>query len=309
MADISKAEFPNQHENTFKTIPTENFINRFHVEDSQIVEVLRTHPALCYLLGKVSEPQPVVHRPTGQNRTVRILEEGSGMFGLTDKQDAMEWRGIFNHVAGSARHTEFLIDKLSNSTSEQRTQLEAKGYDFTMLDRYGKKNMLEYMLISHAGRRAMDENNWYNIQNNVRPVGDSYQNTKLLLTEANAPNELLELLEVENHQSLMFDEGKTGRFTNIAVALLTYADWTFGQNATTLSERFASLRKTQRASKEHLDVFEICSTTFEKDMNFVFGGDLYAEMSAQKPKPWETQIRNAYCSSSGLSPQEVFPSK
>lgn len=309
MADISNAEFLNQPDHALKVIPTAEFINRFHLEDAQTIEAVRTYPALCYLLGKVSKPQSVTYKPTGEKRAVRLLEEGSGMFGLTDEQDAMEWKGIFNHVVGSTRHTEFLIDKLNNGTSERHAQLETMGYDFTMFNKYGKENIFEYMLVSHAGRRAMDEYNLYDIQNNAHPTGDSYQNTRLLLTAANAPSELLELLEVENHQTLLSEEGKTGRFPNIAVALLTYADWTFGQNAIPLSERFTRLRRMQRASKEQLDVFETCSNTFEEDMNFVFGGDLFTEMAAQKPKPWETQIRNAYCSPSGLSPQEVFLSK
>jgi hypothetical protein len=309
MADISNAEFSNKPDHALRAIPTAEFISRFNVEDSQTIEALRSQPVLCYLLGKVSEPQSVVNKLTGEKRTVRLLQEGSGMFGLTDKQDALEWKGIFNHTVGSTRHAEFLIDKLSKATPEQRAQLEALGYDFTMFNKYGRENIFESMLITHAGRRAMDENNWYGTGGKIHHVSDSYQNTKLLLTEAKAPKELLELLEVENHQELMTTEGKSGRFTNIAVALLTYADWTFGQSATPLSERFTDLREKQRASKEQLDVFETCGNTFEKDMNSVFGGDLYSEMAAQEPKLWETKIRSAYCSPSGLNPQEVFPSK
>lgn len=309
MINSQEAEGSTPHDRAANHISVINYIENFHVEDSQTIEVLNTFPTLCYLLGKVSsDTQPVIHRPTRESLAVRLLKEGSGMFGLTDKQDAMAWRGIFNHIVGSVRHTEFLIDMLCNATPEQRSQLEAKGYDFTSFDQYGKENIFDFMLVSHAGRRAADEHNWYGIQDNAHLTGDSYQNTRSLLTTANAPSEFLELLEIENHAELMSKEGKTGRFLNIAVALLTYADWTFGQNAIPLSERFSSLRKTQRASEEHLNVFENCSTAFEKDMNLVFGKDLFAEMNKQKSKPWEAQVQNAYGSSSGLPPQEVFSS-
>jgi hypothetical protein len=290
-------------------ISTANYINRFNVEDPEVIEALQAHPALCFLLGKVSEPQTVIDKSTGEKRNVRLLQEGSGMFALKDKEDAMRWQGIFNHIIGSSRHTKFIIDTLNGATPEQHAQLETMGYDFTSFNRYGKQNISEFMFVSHAGRRAMDEHNLYEIRDSAHLTGDSYQNTRLLLNVENAPTKLLELLEVENHASLMLDEGKTGRFLNIAVALLTYADWTFGQNPTTLSDRFKSLRNTQRAPKEELDVFETCATAFEKDMNLVLGKDLFAEMSAQKSKAWEAQVRSAYCSPSGLSPQEVFLSK
>lgn len=79
-------------------VPVELFLEYYNVRSPEVEASLRDHPTLCYLLGNVTaESQGVDNRPDGVMRPVYFLTEGSAMFGLEKKEDAMRWRGIFNH--------------------------------------------------------------------------------------------------------------------------------------------------------------------------------------------------------------------
>jgi hypothetical protein len=90
----------------------------------------------------------------GQMVTVRLVEEGSGQFGLTDRADNREWSGIFNHSILTARYSVHLAHRLLLAEQEGRIQLE----DSTRPD---TQTILDAMVVSHAGRRSWDEANWY----------------------------------------------------------------------------------------------------------------------------------------------------
>src|SRR3989344_5404381 len=65
--------------------------------DPRVYEVLTgviSEPVDTLSYKKSDAPQPV---------TVRLVEEGAGLFGLTDSADSKEWSGIQNHTWLSTR--------------------------------------------------------------------------------------------------------------------------------------------------------------------------------------------------------------
>ncbi len=97
-------------------IPVDKFIEKYRVDNPDVIETLKKFPVLSYLLGSVSE------KTFENNRTVT---EGSAMFGLTNPQDAMRWKGIFTHITGASRHVYFLSDKIAHATPTQKQKLLA----------------------------------------------------------------------------------------------------------------------------------------------------------------------------------------
>lgn len=99
------------------------------------------------LRGEVSPPQIVTsNKPglEGQTVEVSLVKEGSGQFGLTNWKDNKEWSGIFNHSILTARYASHLA-----------ILLKEKGH---VVD---PQNIIDAMIISHAGRRQWDEARWY----------------------------------------------------------------------------------------------------------------------------------------------------
>lgn len=114
-------------------------------------------------------------------------------------------------------------------------------------------------------------------------------------------------MKVETHAYHLAVAGKEGFLPNLVGNILTYCDWTFGQQPNTLRERFVGLRKSGRQPEEILDVLEAYGNRFESTLKQVLGNDIFDRMTTAGPYDWETQIRSAYCSSSGLTLQAVFP--
>lgn len=291
------------------SIDTKSFINRFSVENPTVIEAIKGFPTLAYLLGDITdEPQGAKKLKDGSGRIIYYLTQGSGMFGLKNPEDALEWAGIFNHIAGSIRHTEFLGGIIDGLTDEQRAELQSRGYDFSQYDSVGLRNLIDLMFITHAGRRQMDEFNWYGLRDQSHPSGDSYENTRQILEESKAPAEFLNLLQIENHGGYLVEEGKSGKFSNIVTALLTLADWTFSQQPNTLEERFEGLRKSGRAPIDQLDLFEAAAITFVRDLRDVTGVKVMGEMLDLPPSLIEDRVREAYVASSGIGLMSAFPS-
>lgn len=289
-------------------IPVELFIERFQVIAPGVKEVLHAYPTLCYLLGIVTtEPQTSDTRPDGVERPVYFLTEGSGMFDLKNKEDAMRWRGIFNHIMGTARQVYFLADRLSQLTSTQKQQLEGIGFDINSLSDVDPLLLRDFMFISHAGRRQMDEYNWHGLRDNTHPSGNSYTNTIHLLQAYNASSDLIKLMRTENHEYEVGAGNEHGLLPDVSDNILTYCDWTFGQKPNTLQERFDELRKNKRLPIEMLYTLESYGQEFENALKQVAGRDIFDSMIHAGHYLWETQIRKAYAVSSGLTLEELFP--
>lgn len=289
------------------TIDVDYFINHYGVDNPLTIEALRTFPTLCYLLGETT-PDPVTedNRPDNVMRPIYYLTDGSGMFGLKNREDAMRWKGIFNHILGTARQVHFLAEKLSQATPEQKEAFAAKGFDASSFEAANPNQLTAFMLISHAGRRQMDEATWHNLSDTAHPTKDSYENTVRHLTASKAPQFFVDLMRVENHDHL-FSYKENGMLPDIVDNILTYCDWTYGQNPQTLESRFTGLRTSQRTDNEALDKFEQYGKRFETAVKEILGEDVIREMPKSQYS-WEEHIRRAYCAPSGISLTETFPS-
>lgn len=289
-------------------ISVDAFIERFRVSNPDVQETLRAYPTLCYLLGSVTQtPQTEDQRPDGVVRSIHFLVEGSGMFGLTHAADAERWKGIFNHIMGTARQVFFLSEQLLRLTLDQKQQFNKLGFDINSLNELNPELLRNFMFISHAGRRQSDERTWHGLNDNVHPEGDSGVTTLALLKSYNADPVLVNLMRVETHAHHLAVAGKKGFLPNIVDNILTYCDWTFGQQPNTLTERFVGLRKSRRQPEEILNVLESCGNRFEAALKQVLGNDIFDRMINAGPYDWETQIRKAYSASSGLTLEELFP--
>jgi len=298
-------------------IPVDQFIQRFEVTDEQTIETLRAFPTLCYLLGRVTDkPQTKDSRPDGVERDVWYLTEGSGMFGLKNPEDAMRWKGMFNHSVGTARQIPYVTKRLQQISPEQRREFEKRGFDFSEFDQYGTGSSAELFrdtfLSSHLSRRGVDERTWHELTDEAaHPKGTTSTTAEnLLLNKFKAPLELWALIrKVEAHSEHMIGEvAERGYFDNILDAMLTYCDWTFGQKTISLDERFPEMTIVRKdLDPKMLETFRIAGKYFEEVFNEVLQTDTLQELKDLKPEPWETQIREAYCSPSGLTLKEVFP--
>lgn len=284
----------------------------FHSENPQVAEVLYRFPTLTYLLGNVAQ-ETVTDKRDESSKTKYILQEGSGMFGLTNPEDAMEWKGIFNHVIGSVRNVYFISQKLQSLTEEQRQKFADLGYDHNSLTTLDPDSLRDFMFISHAGRRMADEHTWYAIHlppqkdpQNQRPQDHSYLYTMEILESMDASQQLKDLMRVEDHVHEV-EGAKEGRIKNVVDNILTYCDWTYGQTPTPLDVRFQGLRASGRQSNEILDILETVGTNFENALKKVLGENIYDQMANTDPFPGEVEIRTAYAASAGLTLAQIYP--
>ena len=123
-----------------------------------------------------------------------------------------------------------------------------------------------------------------------------------------APEIFLNLMRVEMHFDHLTQGGKGRYFPSIVDNILTYTDWTFGQNPESLDERFDKLEKSKRLEPEILKALKKGGEAFESTLKEVLGEDIWQKMTSAGPYQWETEIRKAYCVPSGLTLQETFPS-
>lgn len=283
------------------------FIERYEVSDSKTQEALKSFPTLCYLLGNVTnEPQGYTLDYDGVEHPVFYLTEGSGMFGLKNPEDAMRWKGIFNHVVGSAKHVYYLSQRLADLSSEQKQMFLKSGFDTDFFKPIDPVLLRDFMLISHAARRSVDEREWYKLNDEAHPEGNSEELTRKLLIARGADQRLVDLMETENHAYLIKDNGKIFS-EDVIMNLLSYSDWTFGALPCPLKARFEGLRKSKRQPDEILNSLENHANAFEEALKRVLGQDIFERMASLEPYKWEEQIREAYCSSAGLTLEEVFP--
>ena len=278
------------------------------IKHPEVSNVLLKYPTLKFLLGEVtSEVQTQDSRPDGVIRPVYYLTKDSGMFGLENKDDAMRWKGIFNHIIGSARQVYWLSEKLNNLTQEQKQQFANLGFDTSSFDEIDPELLRNFMFISHAGRRITDETTWHELKDEPHGETDPGTATVNLLKEMKANQVFLDLMRVEMHADHLVKAGENKLFPNIIDNILTYCDWTFGQKPNTLEERFIALEKSKRAPPEILAILKECGLSFELALKQVLGENIWQEMILAGPYDWETEIRKAYCAPSGLNLQEAFP--
>src|SRR3989344_1608826 len=297
-------------------IPVNLFIDRFGVNNPGVMEVLKLHPPLVYMLGRVSgESSGTTDRlqPDKVSRPIYSLLEGSVMFGLENPDDARRWPGIFGHGLGTARQAWFVFNLFKQLNPQQRAAFEQAGFSFEECDDLEPGVVRDFMMIDHLSRRIWDERR----SDGVNITGLSGESpgemARNLLFKYKAPVEFLNLIRIEDHVHQLAEraiDGEEGSkyFPFIVDAILTYVDWTFERSPIELKSRFARLREYRKdIAGEILKTLESCGTTFESTVNSILGIDLFAELKNIPPYAWEYRIRQAYCAPSGVKMQEVFP--
>lgn len=261
-------------------INVNRYKERYRVRNPKVQEALHAFPTLCYLLGEVTAgPQTTDTRPDGKLRPVYFLMSGSGMFGLENADDAMRWKVIFNHIVGTARQVQFLSERFTHLSPGQRKIFADSGFDTESITNIDPILLTQFQLISHAGRRQTDERTWHNLNDNAHPPGDSNDTTVALLSQEAAPLSLLDLMRIEYHTYLLQSAAETGQLPNLIDNILTYCDWTYGQQPQTLKSRFDSLRASGRSDVNILNGLEQVGNAFEQILLHVFGEDLANDMA------------------------------
>lgn len=292
---------------TTPRIDVDAFIARYKVANELTREALHEFPTLCYLLGNVTDlPQGEDSRPDGVARPIFFLTEGSGMFGLTQPEDAMRWKGIFNHIMGTTRQVYYLAEKFLELDDSDKAAFGNLGFDMSTFGEIDPDLMRRFFFVSHAGRRRADERAWHGLDDEVHREDDLGEASLKLLMSLGAEKGIIDLMRVEAHSDLLNTGTRLGFFPNIVDNILTYTDWTYGQQPQTLQSRFEGLRKSQRQPKEVLDVLERAGNHFEQAMVEALGVDTPARM-ANASYDWEERIRRAYCAPSGISIVHAFP--
>jgi len=148
----------------------DSFIKRYDVADQLLIETLHEHPNLRFLLGNVNpEPAALKKLPDGSTRFVYSLTEGSGMFGLKNPDDAIEWRGIFNHSIGTSRQVYYLADRLSKLPNYRVQLFGERRYNVPSLITIRPLILRDFMFITHAGRRIWDGRDINKLKDAVGP--------------------------------------------------------------------------------------------------------------------------------------------
>jgi hypothetical protein len=294
-----------------RAIPVESLMFDYGVSVPETQEAIRTFPTLSYLLGRVSSEKRAmirVDKPELTGETVNILEDGSGMYGLKDRDDALRWKGIMNHVLGTVRGSVGLFDTLKTLSDNDRASMKKLGYDFSSFDRAERNLIVDSGLVVHAGRRGMDEYQWYGMSDHAHPTGDSYINTVALFAARRAHPALFDMLHIEDHTYL--DSGDSNEvFADVLTNILTYCDWRWAQSPLTLDERFEGLRKSGRAPEVRLEHLYSHASVFDRVLSNILGKDFFSRVirtdGAFVQSEW--LIRKGYAASAGLTLQEVFP--
>lgn len=305
-------------ESIMSQIPAEQILDRFEVTEPEKRKVTLKHPPIAYLLGSATkEPQALYNHKTGATDLVHIVTEGSDMFGPKSPEEAMLWKGIFNHSVGTARQIYYLTKRLLELTPDQREEFKNAGFNFSEFDSFDPNSLPQILrdifLCSHLSRRRVDERSLYQdqVDNGAHPEGTTSQTAlRLLIEENQAPTELWSLIKkVEAHSEHMIGQVKDrGYFDNILDAMLTYADWTFGQKTVSLDERFPQIEGERKdLQPTMLDTFRTAGKNFEQVFNRILKTDILEELKGLQPEDWETEIRIAYCAPSGIDPKIAFP--
>jgi broad specificity phosphatase PhoE len=298
-----------EHSENVYGIDVDAYIYRYSVDHPRLIDTLYKFPTLCYLLGNVTEEsQGKDTRPDDFERNIHILTEGSGMFGLKNPEDAMRWKGIFNHIMGSTRQVYWLANRLKNITSEQKQQFVAHGYDIDSINDIDPELMRDFMFISHSGRRASDEQNWHGIADEIHQYQDSGMATIMHLSKEETDKELLKLMNMEVNLHMSTVQFNGSRISpNVMLSIMAYGDWTYNQKPIYLSDKFSSLKKTKRNTLEMFELYEEVGTSFENTLKEIISPTIWEEMVKAGPYDWEQEIRDAYCAPSGVDTHDTFP--
>jgi len=272
-----------------------------------IVErTIRRYPTLAYLFGTVSEPLDVVFRNSSikQHETVSIVNDGSGMFGLRDPEDAGRWLGIINHSVGSVENAIFLGDKLKRLTKQKRKDFEALGIEFSLFDTMSIKLLRDGWLLFHAGQRKADETTWYELSDTNHNTSDPYESTLTVFHAHNIDPVFFDLLKIEKQGELV-RLARSGNPVPAEVAVMVLGDFLYEQTQMTVSDHFKEMRQTGGETPDVLFTLEKFGERLEHSFSTVLGNDIFDRMRNAPEPIWATRMHRAYAASSGMTWDEL----
>lgn len=238
---------------------------------------------LTVLKGQISEPTTTIsYKPatSGQEVTVRLVQEGSGMAGLEAWEDNKEWGGLFNHIFKTDRVATFLGQELQRQGEDVDPRL-----------------ILNPITVSHSGRRLYDEATWYPdvvADAAVKVVEKDQRITEELLAGANLPKSVIEV--VRAHGFVLFYPIDTVDSWEKKVSL--YADFRVSQNVMSLGARFEDYQRAVaagRVTQEQYDQQRVYIEQVEQEIFSIlpFKPEDITEEYPPQPR-WECYIRRLY---------------
>lgn len=179
---------------------------RDHLPQKELIRAKELFPrsgVVDALRGTISEPVTTISRKKGKEGksvSVRLVENGSGQFGLTGMQDNKEWSGIFHHSILSARYSVHFGNALQKAAVRGEI-------NFDETTKPNLQTMLDGMIVSHAGRRTWDEAGWYPdvVKEAARKRAVSNETIGLLIIQDKVPEDAFKLVTALAHKPEGFE--------------------------------------------------------------------------------------------------------
>lgn len=231
------------------------------------------------LRGRISNPIQTISGKPGRDYdnfvTVRLAEDGPGMFGLTDMSDNKEWSGITNHYLLTARYATHIALQLSNL-----------GYAIN------PQRVLEGLIASHPGRRQSDEAHWY-LEGLVGLVGRdeakrrhdlSNETLGMQLIQGKVPQEAFELVVALGHNVEGFSVDPA-IYSSLDFLVSIYIDHRTAQKYEPLNTRMGDFLLGNFFSKDQItpeiksNVYRNLKLLIEQQKDYCFGKEGSQEIS------------------------------
>lgn len=174
--------------------------------------------------AEFTEPKSLT-KPNGQEIRTRLVIEGAGMVGLSDRVENKEWAGMFNHYM-----------KVGGGYLQLARLLQLNGHQVDL------QLAVNTTTLSHNGRRQLDEANWYPQEVTNAAEKQKMGDTKIGLENMrrlNLPAELIRAVSVHEIGGIFpFEDTKTWN-----EILPMYLDFRISQDAMTKEDRFRDLER------------------------------------------------------------------
>jgi hypothetical protein len=204
------------------------------------------------------------HHPLteGQEVTVRIADEGSGMIGLENPQDNKDWSGMLNHVQLN-RRLALHISKagLQRGLDTDPTRI-ANGFD-----------------VSHAGRRVGEEARYYPgaVKEADEKASITYGSMGAKIIEGKVPQSAFELVVALGHGTEEFSVDPA-IYDSLDYKIAIYADHRTSQTIEPLHKRMGDFllqnffTKEQVTTEKKSEVYDAVREVIERQKGHMFGG-------------------------------------
>jgi|GEM_PF-4771655 len=309
--DVKSRKVRSRRAEIFHHIPVDELLSTYeatrrHGMPPTVARTIRRYPTLVYLLGTVSQPLDVPFRnsSTNHHETVSIVNDGAGLFGLRDPEDARRWKDIFHHSVGSVENAVFLSDNLKRLTKQKRKDLKAMGIDFSLFDTMSIKFLRDGWLLFHAGQRKADETIRYDLSDANHKTSDPYESTLTVFHTHHVDPIFFDLIKFQKQGELV-ELAKSGDPVPAEVAVMVLGDFLYGQTQMTIPDHLKKVRQIGGESSDVLSTLEIFGERLEYSFRTVLGNDIFDRMRNAPEPTWAVRMRRAYAASAGMTWDEL----